>query len=419
MKNQELVSIIIPTYNNEKSIENTIKNALFQTYRNIEIIIVNDASTDETENICKYFVKRDQRIILVSNNKNMGAGVSRNIGLKKAKGKYVFFVDADDEFKNSLIEDVIQRMEKDSAEVAVFGYETYELYSQDVSQHGYYDGVLECMDSKVLRSIGWAPWNKLFKRDFLEENSIEFQNIPNANDLFFVIKSLIKAKRISLIDGNYIRYTEGYKGSITYKRNIEHDYTIFAIEKIFSFMYEETIARSKYIEYFNYLIDTLAKSYLKKEKTNICRKRFIEDWHKIGFSTTCYSIVGVEKLYPHNREFIRMMDDKQIIDCEDYYSLYKESINEVFKKTNGDSIAIWGFGIQGKALYEFLKKNKFNIDYIIDIDKNKIKQAMAPRVYGPEYIEDKDPYILLTNIMYYEEVFRITNSNKIICLEKL
>ena len=88
------ISVIIPVYNKEKYVTRTIESVLNQTYKNLEIIIINDASTDNSKEICESF--KDDRIIMINNPKNLGAGATRNLGLSKVTGDFISFVDADD-----------------------------------------------------------------------------------------------------------------------------------------------------------------------------------------------------------------------------------------------------------------------------------------------------------------------------------
>ena len=101
----DLISIIIPIYNSEKTLEKCLKSVINQTYSNIEIILINDGSIDNSRNICEEFEKKDNRIILI-NKENEGVGKARNIGLEKANGNYIAFVDSDDYIESDMIENL-------------------------------------------------------------------------------------------------------------------------------------------------------------------------------------------------------------------------------------------------------------------------------------------------------------------------
>ena len=96
MKKEELVSIVVPVYNAEKFLKDTIQTVLEQTYPNWELLLVDDCSNDNSVDIIKEYVKDDKRIRLLKNEKNSGAALTRNHGIKEAKGTYLCFLDADD-----------------------------------------------------------------------------------------------------------------------------------------------------------------------------------------------------------------------------------------------------------------------------------------------------------------------------------
>ena len=123
MKEEQLVSIIVPVYNSEKFINDTIQTVKEQMYKNWELLLVNDCSTDNSENIIKKYVKEDNRIKLINLEKNSGAAIARNTGIESAKGKYIAFLDADDLWKNEKLEKQIKFMEENNYDFTFTGYE--------------------------------------------------------------------------------------------------------------------------------------------------------------------------------------------------------------------------------------------------------------------------------------------------------
>ena len=118
------ISIITPVYNAEKYIERCVNSVLNQTYENIEFIIVNDGSTDNTAKILNRLKKNDSRIMVI-HKKNEGVSKARNTALKKATGKYVLFVDADDWLESTMCEDLISHAEKNNSDVVICEYYNY------------------------------------------------------------------------------------------------------------------------------------------------------------------------------------------------------------------------------------------------------------------------------------------------------
>ena len=117
-----LVSIIVPVYNSEKYVERCILSILNQTYSIIELILINDGSTDSSLNILDEYSRKDNRIILV-NKENEGVSASRNLGIEIATGKYLMFIDNDDFVEPSYVETYVSEIEKYSADLIIGGYQ--------------------------------------------------------------------------------------------------------------------------------------------------------------------------------------------------------------------------------------------------------------------------------------------------------
>ena len=123
MSKKELVSIIVPVYNAEKFIEETIRTVINQTYKNWELLFVNDCSTDKSVNIIKKYAKKDKRIILINNKINSKAAISRNNGISVAQGKYLCYLDADDLWDIHKLEKQIAFMKETKCSFSFTGYE--------------------------------------------------------------------------------------------------------------------------------------------------------------------------------------------------------------------------------------------------------------------------------------------------------
>ena len=126
MEKEELVSIVIPVYNSEKFIKETIQTVEEQTYQNWELLLVNDCSTDNSENIIKYYEEKDKRIRLINLERNSGAAVARNRGIDEAKGKYIAFLDSDDLWDKQKLEKQIKFMQDNDYEFTFTSYEFAE-----------------------------------------------------------------------------------------------------------------------------------------------------------------------------------------------------------------------------------------------------------------------------------------------------
>ena len=200
------VSVIIPVYNVEKYLNQCLDSIVGQTLRDIEIICVDDGSTDRSSEILKEYQKKDDRIKVIRQ-ENAGAGAARNKGMDNAQGKYLSFLDADDFFESDMLEEAYACAEKDRADYIVFKSGQYNTeedkynYPKWVFQEEHLPPYRPFNYRQLTRNIfrvfvGWA-WDKLYLREFVEREHLRFQEQRTSNDLLFVFSALVVAKRIS------------------------------------------------------------------------------------------------------------------------------------------------------------------------------------------------------------------------------
>lgn len=215
------VSIILCAYNEEKYIKDAIESALKQTLKDIELIIVNDGSTDKTENIIKNY--HDTRIKLI-NQKNKGLGASRNTGLNNVSGEYIMFLDADDYLVENAAEIAYKEASAKNTDLSFFKIINYstEYYESDwfslkSFNQAFNDRVFNAKDTKDFQfDMSVSACQKIYKTEFLEKINAKFPENINFEDMPFFYYVYLKAKRITLIqDFLYIR--RKHEGSITNK----------------------------------------------------------------------------------------------------------------------------------------------------------------------------------------------------------
>lgn len=195
-----MVSVIIPAYNAAKTIERTLNSVLAQTYTNIEVVIVNDGSKDDTELICKNIASRDKRVNVYSQ-KNKGVSEARNMGLSKASGTYIAWVDADDTIEAAYIEELVSGMMKAKADMIVSGY-TLEFSNHSIrSKHIDYMQphirmeAKDCIPRLIEDGYIHPLWNKLFVRAKIKKGFDTNRSI--GEDLDFVLNYLTNDSTIS------------------------------------------------------------------------------------------------------------------------------------------------------------------------------------------------------------------------------
>lgn len=211
----DLITIIVPVYNAEKYLKNCIDSIINQTYKNIEIILINDGSRDGSKEICLKFQKKDNRIIFIDK-KNQGVSSTRNLGIKKASGKYLCFIDADDwveedyikkmhdEFYNKKFDVVkcsyyINKKDKQNAVQEKINYKQANL----VSKQKNYDVIKQAIDG----SFGCYVWLLMIKTSFLKDNLIYFwENKGFMEDVKFCVDLLLKKCNIYFLNEKLYHY---------------------------------------------------------------------------------------------------------------------------------------------------------------------------------------------------------------------
>lgn len=189
------VSVVIPVYNMEKSIAQGIENLLKQTYENIEIILIDDGSTDGSLDICLEYAKKDNRI-RVLHTENQGSGLARNAGIAEATGDFIYFPDADDLVEPSAIDILIRVVETANCDLVVFGYKIVNSKNKVMrtKQYPKYtkngDDIRRCYEvycgMDQLYSIQGAPWNKFFNLDIIKKNNIWYPALRRHQDEVFI-----------------------------------------------------------------------------------------------------------------------------------------------------------------------------------------------------------------------------------------
>lgn len=228
------VSVIIPVFNAENYLKQCLDSVIHQTLTDIEIICVDDGSTDSSIQILETYKANDSRIIILSK-KNGGAGTARNEGLRVAKGRYLSFLDADDFFEHDMLEQSYEQAEHDNADICIFESDLYDTLTQkrtycdwSFKQSLFPDHIPfspsenEVRDNIFRMFTGWA-WDKLFRREFVETHGLEFQNLRTTNDMFFVYFSLIQAEKITVCPGILAHQRINNKKSLSNTRELSWD----------------------------------------------------------------------------------------------------------------------------------------------------------------------------------------------------
>ena len=202
------VSVIIPVYNVETYLRQCLDSVCAQTMKEIEIICVDDGSTDSSPLILKEYAEKDDRIkVLIQ--KNGGAGAARNYGLRESRGEYLSFLDSDDFFEPDMLEEAYKSIEEYQADFVVFESDQYHMNTKEYVKNPWVVRRKdippympfkhrELTDNVFKTFVGWA-WDKLYRKSFVTEHDLWFQEQRTSNDLLFVFSALVLAKRIAVV----------------------------------------------------------------------------------------------------------------------------------------------------------------------------------------------------------------------------
>lgn len=222
------ISVILTVYQGEEFLAKCLESLLAQTLEEIEIICIDDGSTDKSGEILNSFSEKDSRFEIL-HQKNQGAGAGRNRGLQKATGVYTIFLDCDDYFESTLLEELYKAVEKENADVGIcrsccFDHNNEKkLPSEWMRKDKFLKGkkVFSPLDVKEYLfqfTYGWA-WDKLFRSAFLREHGFAFPELRNSEDLVFVYAALAVSKKIVVIDSVLVNYRMNQTNSVSQNRN--------------------------------------------------------------------------------------------------------------------------------------------------------------------------------------------------------
>ena len=221
------VSVILPVYNVERYLEQCLDSIVGQTLKDIEIICVDDGSTDNSLNILKNYQKKDSRIRLIEQ-KNAGAGAARNVGMRTACGQCLSFLDSDDFFEPDMLEKAYECLEQYQADFVVFDSDQFHMDKQEFVDVPWVFrkqeippympfSHRELTDNVFKVFVGWA-WDKLYRRSFVEAHALQFQEQRTSNDLLFVFSAFVLAKRIAVVDQVLAHQRRGSSTSLSVTR---------------------------------------------------------------------------------------------------------------------------------------------------------------------------------------------------------
>lgn len=274
------VSVIVPVYNTGKYLRRCLDSLVMQTLKDIEIIVINDCSPDNSKEILKEYEKKYKDKIKVFHNKtNKGIGYNRNLGIEKASGKYIGFVDSDDYIDKGFYEKMYNKAEKENLELVIcdlkrvdeqnnfIGYETVKNFKNSNVES----------NPEILLNINLGPVNKLYLRKLFDKDTRFSENLKY-EDLYVLPKIITKSKKIGKLNGVYYYYVIHQNSETTTMNN-----KIFDILKVMDNVNKDLRNLSYYNDIYSYVeylnIRTLFRYTLqqKYQKDKKVAKKFIDE----------------------------------------------------------------------------------------------------------------------------------------------
>lgn len=303
-KSSPQVSIVIPVYNTGVLLRRCLDSLAAQTLREIELICVDDGSTDDSLLILQEYANRDPRFHMIAQ-ENQGPGPARNAGLEKAEGKYVIFLDSDDWFEPDLLEHLFRTAEETSADVTLCCSDEFDTHSGEFL-NGAWMLKKELLPGRTFApsqiagslfqfTYGW-PWDKLYRADFVSEKGLLFPSLRNSEDLVFVFKSLALASAISVSDHLSIHHRVNRLTSVSNMREQEPTAPFQAARLLYEDLKEsrflslckDSLLRWE-VSFFFWHVSSLKDRKKKKELYFYLKKEWVPLWKREGL---CASLRG-------------------------------------------------------------------------------------------------------------------------------
>ena len=220
------VSVIMPVYNAEKYLKQAVESVLNQTLTDVELIAIDDGSTDKSFSILEKYAKKDPRVVILKQ-KNAGPGLARNKGIAKAKGEYISFLDSDDFFELDMLEKMYKKAKRQQLDIIFCRFWLYNNRTKTDEPVNFdvhipllpYEDVFSadsCPDV-ILNICITAVWSSLYRRQFIFDNRLAFSNATRVEDNLFAQCSMAMAKRISFLNEHLIHYRRFFNTSLTDK----------------------------------------------------------------------------------------------------------------------------------------------------------------------------------------------------------
>lgn len=279
-----LLSIIVPVYNVEKYIKECIDSILCQSFKDYEVILVDDGSKDRSGKICDIYSEGNSKIHVI-HKENGGLSDARNCGIKEAKGKYLLFVDSDDYIEKESFKKIVECLEKQNRDIDLMFLEATKVYPDNTKESmgdGYQEKFINgkskdlCMWHLVnLPKFPAAACTKLVNRKFILSNELLFEKELLSEDVDWTIRVLMKAQNFAYCPYNYYYYRQGRPGSITNTSGLKSANSLLWIIKRWSSQSNKLLYQSEINSFLAYEYIMVLMIYASLDKD--IKKKLIQE----------------------------------------------------------------------------------------------------------------------------------------------
>ncbi|MDR3000281.1 MAG: glycosyltransferase [Fibromonadaceae bacterium] len=400
-----MLSIIVPVFNAKAYLPMCLDSLVNQTLENIEILCVNDCSTDNSLSILQKYAKKDKRIVIINLQKNGGASAARNAGFIHAKGNYIGFVDSDDRIDLNFFETLYNVAEKTKAEIVKGG-----LKNASIDSDVFYDISL---NSKIKMHKAYFTsqfYSAIYKVSFLNKNKFKFKmGVAPIEDQVFLLEVIAAAKNIELVDNVFYYYLNN-SSSIISTLTIEKQNSwlkglsfclAFLNRRILQNKIDRNFYKIRYREYFNEMLSLLTRINSAQQKKKIA-KRVYKYFNLCKNKTFCVQTSLLKFLQTKTiNEFLELFKNSTgYADC-----IFPEiKINSNILKNK--KLYIFGTGRYSIKAVEQIKEKSWILEGFLDSNSN-INKFLGYKVFRPKEIvknKKRDFFVIISSRAYALEM---------------
>lgn len=442
----KMISVIIPVYNAEKYLFESLQSVLRQTYKDFELICVDDCSMDDTRKILTDFQKKDDRIRILSNKERLGAAGARNRGLKESRGKYVIFLDGDDIFEEELLEKTYDTMEKHDVDMVMFDYMHVtgnDIYTKKKALHPVNFQEKYCRHPFSVKDFvpedfpNWSDsvCDKMFKRKFICDNHITFQNLPSYNDVYFSKMTTYCASKIIWLDDCRIMvYARDHTNLSRISSAREPMCAYYAMERL-GMELKVRNRMNDLAEHFYYRMSLMMLHVLRNEKSEERKRDFYSFLHDKGivkcieYGKERYDQIDLYTQYLLESFKNEAYESRWFDTPYTYVQVYLRKSGKVIDRFVADqlrkdkTVMIWGIGINGTSLLKHLNAHGIKVSAVADAEEKKQGCLVEGyKIQDPHFAFNKMDYVITTSDTVYQEAVILskgTNTSVINAFELL